>query len=917
MTASLPAPCLPLDSPQADLETAGGKARNLSILARAGMPVPQGFFLPTGVYRAFVRENGLEARIQTALEGLDDPARLEAASQRIRAAFRRAGFPSGLSAPLEAAWRWLGAPPVAVRSSATTEDLPDLSFAGQQDTYLNVIGLEALQQAVVDCWASLWSGRAIGYRARNGIPHRQAALAVVVQRMVPAQASGVLFTANPLTGKRDESVIDATLGLGEALVSGQVEPDQYIVRTGAETPVIARKTLGGKAVVITAAEGGGVRLAEGAHAGRQALPDERILALTRLGQRIQALYGAPQDIEWALDAAGGLHILQSRPITSLYPLPENLPPAPPRALLGFHLVQGVHEPFSPLGQDVIITLLLGTARLAGRQPDPQEQTMLYSAGERLWLNISGILRHPLLRERYPRGFSRIDPSAARLARALLNDPRFAARSVRLRARAAFSLGRFAGRFLFRLLGALARPQAARARLHKLLRRRAAAIRRAASPSETDAWETLRRVLVLFPALESLFPDVVLPEALPVIMGGLMPYFGLVQALARQAAENRRDPALEQLPLHISRGLPHNVTTEMDLALWQAARRAQGDAASRAALEDRSPEALAAAWRRGALPKTLQSAVDDFLDRYGMRGLGEIDIARPRWRDDPRHVFQTLGSYLRIEAGQAPDAVFARGAQQAAAAERELAAALRSLPLGALRARLLRFAVSRYRALAGMREAPKFYIIQALGALRASLWRGAVHLAQAGALERPEDIFLLRRAELERCVAERAIPADLRARIRQRRRVQAREMRRRRLPRILLSDGTALYDAPPPAASGDPGHILRGDPVSPGAVEGPVRVVFDPHETQVQPGEILVCPGTDPAWTPLFLSAGGLVMEVGGMMTHGSVVAREYGIPAVVGVRQATRRLRTGQRVRVDGSTGQITVLEEAFNARRP
>ncbi len=310
---------------------------------------------------------------------------------------------------------------------------------------------------------------------------------------------------------------------------------------------------------------------------------------------------------------------------------------------------------------------------------------------------------------------------------------------------------------------------------------------------------------------------------------------------------------------------------------------------------------------------MRAALEPFLERYGARGVGEIDIGRPRWEEDPRQVFRTLQGYLAItDPDQAPDAVFARGAQQAEVALERLEAAVRRLPGGRWRARLVRWAATRYRALGGTREAPKFAAVRLLGRVRRAFLTVARQLHARGELEQPEDIFYLRLEELARCAAARRVLPEARAAIRQRRAAAEREARRQRLPRVLLSDGTAFYEAPPeaPAEAADEAHILRGDPVSPGVAEGAVRVVFDPHAADLQPGEILVCRGTDPAWTPLFLVAGGLVMEVGGMMTHGAVVAREYGIPAVVGVHRVTERLRTGQRVRVDGLRGVVTVLSK-------
>ncbi|RLT33583.1 MAG: phosphoenolpyruvate synthase, partial [Chloroflexi bacterium] len=357
--------CLPLNAPGATLASTGGKGLNLTKLAQAGFPVPGGFIVTTGGYDAFVNDAGLAGWMADEVAAIDarDPESLNALSDRIRARFRESAMPPALADTIRAAYAALGKPKVAVRSSATAEDLPDFSFAGQQDTFLNVLGDDALLGAVRECWSSLWTARAIGYRARNGIDQSAVSLAVVVQAMVQSDTSGVLFTANPLTGRRTETVVDAIYGLGEALVSGQVEPDHYIVETA--TGRIVAKLLGAKATVIRGAEGGGT-LTQSADAGsQQALSDDEIRQVTALGKRVTDFYGSPQDIEWGY-ADGQLYLLQSRAITSLFPVPE-LPadenPDDLRVFFSFGAVQGMLDPMTPLGRDVIKAIFIGGGTL--------------------------------------------------------------------------------------------------------------------------------------------------------------------------------------------------------------------------------------------------------------------------------------------------------------------------------------------------------------------------------------------------------------------------------------------------------------------------------------------------------------------------------------------------------------------------
>ncbi len=910
VSLKLPAPfLLPLDSPAATLAVAGGKAANLARLFRAGFPVPGGFIITTAAYEAFVAANELEPAIQTALATCvaDDPAALEAASATIRSRFVAATLPAKLSAALRAAYLNLeiASVAVAVRSSATAEDLPGFSFAGQQDTFLNVVGEEELLRAVVDCWSSLWTGRAIGYRSRNGISHNNIGLAVVVQAMIQSEAAGVLFTANPVTGKRTESVIDATLGLGEALVAGQVEPDHYVVDAAGQ---IASKTLGAKALAVRGQAGGGtVAQAEDA-ATCQAVPDAAIVELAGLGRQVEALLGAEQDIEWAW-ADGKVWLLQARPITSLYPLPPAASVAPSlRVYFSFGALQGFLTPITPLGRDMLYDAIAAVIAQFTRPGAGAPHTApLHTAGERLFIDLTTAMRHSQFR-RLTRAIPPVvEPGSAAVLVPLWDDPALAADGRRL----SFTTMRrliplllpVARRFAANLLS----PDRGRQRVQQRIEEVLAAFTahaQAADVSQKSLATTypengahLARVLTLFDQMVTDLPGMILPYLLPVFAPG-MATLNLLDHLAATT------PGGSDTALEITRGMPHNVTTEMDLALWQTAQTIRRDPAAAAAFTGTDAAALAADCLAGRLPPTAQAAIGDFLARYGMRGVGEIDIGRPRWREDPAPVLQAVSSYLRInDPDRAPDAVFRRGAAASQAALARLTADLRRTRGGWLKARLARWAARRVRALAGLRETPKFTIIRFFGILRQGLLACGQELAAAGLLTQADDIFFLRMAEL-RTLAVQPSSTDWRGLVAERRATFALEERRKQVPRILLSDGRAFYEGVGgPAADG-----LVGSPVSPGMVEGPVRVVLDPRGAQLAPGDILVCPGTDPSWTPLFLAAGGLVMEVGGLMTHGAVVAREYGIPAVVGVSHATTRLVTGQRVRVDGSTGQIVIL---------
>jgi rifampicin phosphotransferase len=904
---------LSFQSEGAVLLVVGGKGANLARLARAGFPVPNGFLVTTAAYQAFLEANHLHQRLADALPDPlpTDNTALEDVSTQIQALFTGGEIPSSLVRELTNAYTQLGQPPAAVRSSATAEDLPDMSFAGQQDTYLNVVGVEALLRAVVNCWASLWTARAIGYRARNHVPQAGISLAVVVQTMVESQASGVLFTANPVSGLRTETVIDATLGLGEALVSGQVEPDHYVVQTS--TDQISAKTLGAKAIAVRSQAGGGTAIVQEDAGQRQALPDETIRELARIGQRVAALYGAPQDIEWAW-ANGQLYLLQSRAVTSLFPVPQDTSPDPLKVLLSFGAVQGMLAPVTPLGASILAEIFAVGSRLFGIQVTSTTQTVLLNAGERLWINITPLLHNSRGRAVLPFALAMVEPTVGQAVQSIRDDPRLQPGKAGISLRAAAQIARFtiplAGNLLLNLLAPEARRKAIIRRGERVL----ALMDQSCGAIQGDPDRRLNVLVDIFQDLSSRY----LPGTFLMFVSGVasgMASLNWVNALAKSLEIGGQDPAQlhwQDLVLEISRGVPNNPTTDMDLALWRVAETIREDPSSLDTFRKSSSFELEDRFRAASLPAVAQRSLADFLDRYGGRGLGEIDAGRPRWREEPNHVIDLVSGYLHIASGdQTPDAVYARSIASAAAAVDRLSTALRQTRGGWIKARLARFAASRARALLGLRESPKFFAVRMIAVFRRYLLEIGADYTQSGELDRPDDLVYFSLPELKAFSNDRgndAARAAWRDLIARRRDAYRRELLRRQIPRLLLSDGRAFYEGM--HASADSDEMLNGSPVSPGSVAGRVRVVLDPRRAELQPGEILVCPGTDPSWTPLFLTAAGLVMEVGGMMTHGAVVAREYGIPAIVGVDQATQRLHTGQLIRIDGSTGQIALVEE-------
>ncbi|MFP3461825.1 PEP/pyruvate-binding domain-containing protein [Arthrobacter globiformis] len=897
------------------LPQVGGKAANLGELLAAGLPVPDGFCLTTEAYVQAVEPLGLgEVHIALQDTPADDLESLAGLAARARSLITSAELPTAIAGEILTAYRALDGVPVAVRSSATAEDLPFASFAGQQDTYLNVIDAVALLDAVRKCWASLWTDRAVAYRASRNIDPATVALAVVVQRMVNAEAAGVMFTANPVTGRRREAVIDASPGLGEAVVSGAVNPDHFVVDTG--SGAILQRRLGDKRTAVRPLSGGGTEFVEQSADGQACLTDAQIRELAALGSKAEAHYGAPQDTEWALDGAGKVWLTQSRPITTLYPLPEKAllaeknrerrsPKGELRVYLCFSLAQGLTRPLTPMGLAALRQVGSSVAAAAGFDvPDPRSGPPPYvEAGQRIFIDLTAAARSTVGRRIIPNVFDVMEARSAKVLRSVFDDPRLS-----ITRRTPWDLLRHVVPIAARArvpeaaVRALLRPEAALKRLNRFTTEFNATLElpRGASPrARLDHAEgILSRV---FPNLPAVLPLAGLGFAMLSLAGKLLgagKLFG--SGSGDDAAGEGSAGAKRNIDLQpVLRGLPNNVTTEMDLELWRVATEIKSDAEAVAVLTGNHPTVLAQRFAAGDLPAAAQTGLAEFLARYGHRAVAEIDVGMPRWRDDPTHILGVLANYLRLEDPErAPDRQFSKAATEADAQIERLVA--EATARGRLRGMAARAALRRARLFAGLRELPKFQIVLALAEVRKQLAEVGTVLAEQERIARAEDIFFLDFAEASRALDG----ADMQDLVAQRQGAYYLELERRHIPRMLLSDGTEPETLLTAVGSADAG-ALSGSPASAGTVTAPARVILDPVGAHLEPGEILVAPSTDPGWTPLFLTAGGLVMEMGGPNSHGAVVAREYGIPAVVGVADATSLLRTGQEVTVDGGAGTV------------
>jgi pyruvate,water dikinase len=851
---------------RAAIDIVGGKGAHLGALSHVdGILVPAGFCVTTDAFMRVIAEApALDGQLdQLSLLKADERESIRSLSAHIRQVIEGLSIPDDIaSAIIDAIVRLGDESAYAVRSSATAEDLPTASFAGQQDTYLNVIGSKAVLEHVSKCWASLFTERAVTYRLRNGFDHRNIRMAVVVQKMVFPKSSGIMFTADPVTGNRKVVSIDASFGLGEALVSGLVNADVYKVRGGA----IVDKSIAAKTFAIDAVSGGGTRehSIELEKQQQPSLTDVQAIQLAQIGRKIESHFGSPQDIEWCL-VDDEFHVVQSRPITTLFPIPETTDNKN-HVYLSVGHQQMMTDPMKPLGLAFWqMTTPRPMGEAAGRLFVDVTQAMAVPASRASMLDVMG-KSDPLMRDALQGVIDRGDfiqplteegpvwtaPSSGGGA-PVETDPAIVTAMI---ARSQESIDE---------LRKTIEPMSGSALLDFI---------------QEDIKE-LRRVQF----------D---PRGLQVIMAGMEAAWWLNEKLQVWLGEKNPADTLTQ-------SVPNNVTSEMGLALLDVADVIRPHPAVVEFLEGAEPGFM------DELPhlaggQQSRDAIQHWLDRYGMRGVGEIDITRPRWSERPTMLLPLILSNVRnFEAG-AGERRFEQGRQEALEKERDILSRLRALPDGEEKADETKRMIDRVRTFAGYREYPKYGMVSRYFVYKQALMKEAERLVKAGVIRDKEDIFYLRYDELKDVARTGMVNDDL---IRERREAY-KSYQALRPPRVLTSDGELLSGAY--RREDVPAGALPGTPVSAGLVEGRARVIPSIEGANLEPGDILVTAYTDPSWTPLFVAIDGLVTEVGGLMTHGAVIAREYGLPAVVGVEHATRLIRDGQRIRVHGTEGYVEIL---------
>ncbi|TNP14825.1 phosphoenolpyruvate synthase [Bacillus tropicus] len=853
------------------LSLVGGKGLNLGELSNIqGIQVPEGFCVTTVGYEKAIEQN---EELQTLLQQLtklkrEDRAQIGEMSKEIREVIMAVQIPSDV---VEAVAHYLSRfgneHAYAVRSSATAEDLPYASFAGQQDTYLNIIGKEAILQHVRKCWASLFTERAVMYRMQNGFEHNQVSICVVVQKMVFPEASGIMFTADPITASRKILSIDASFGLGEALVSGLVSADNYKVKEGK----IVDKVISTKKVAIYALKVGGTETKQinSAQQKIQTLSEQQILQLAQIGRQIEAYFGCPQDIEWCL-VDNTFYIVQSRPITTLYPIPEEND-GENHVYISVGHQQMMTDAMKPLG----LSFFLLTTNAPMRK-----------AGGRLFVDATQRLASPASRDYLINTLGKSDPLIRDALTTVVERDNFITLLPDDEKQKSVGKG---------VPPVSTQPEIENdpAIVTELIQNSEASLEELKENMQLKSGvDVLDFILEDIQQLKKVLFN---PQSIAVIMAGMNASTWINEKMEQWLGEkNAAD--------NLSQSVQNNITSEMGLALMEVADVIRPYEEVIAYLQHVENDSFLDELVQFKGGEKAREAIDAFLNKYGMRCSGEIDITKTRWSEKPTTIIPMILNNIRDFEYGASKRKFEEGLQEALKKEEELVDRLQQLPDGQQKVEETKRMIRNIRNFIGYREYPKYGMINRYFIYKQALLKEAEQLVQSGVIHEVDDIYYLTFEELHEVVRTKKLNYDLI----HKQKNDYKLYEKLTPPRIMTSDGeiiTGKYKR-----ENLPVDAIAGLPVSSGLVEGRARVILNMEDANLEEGDILVTAFTDPGWTPLFVSIKGLVTEVGGLMTHGAVIAREYGLPAVVGVENATKLIKDGQRIRVHGTEGYIEVL---------
>ncbi|MED0961018.1 phosphoenolpyruvate synthase [Bacillus paramycoides] len=849
----------------------GGKGLNLGELSNIqGIQVPEGFCVTTVGYEKAIEKN---EELQTLLQQLtklkmEERAQIGEISKKIRKTIMAVEITSDVEkAVTHYLSRFGDEYAYAVRSSATAEDLPYASFAGQQDTYLNIIGKEAILQHVRKCWASLFTDRAVIYRMQNGFEHSQVSICVVVQRMVFPQASGIVFTADPITSNRKVLSIDASFGLGEALVSGLVSADNYKVKEGK----IVDKMIATKKLAIYALKEGGTetKQIDPTQQKIQTLTEQQILQLAQIGRQIEAYFGCPQDIEWCL-VDDTFYIVQSRPITTLYPIPE-ANDQENHVYVSVGHQQMMTDPLKPLGMSLFQLTSFGPR---------------FQAGGRLFVDVTQRLASPASRESLLNTIGESEPLIKDALTTVIERDDF----IKL----------LPDDEKEKRLGKSVPPASSQPQIENnpaivtdLIKNSQASIEELKENIQTKSGlDVLDFILEDIQQLKKILFH---PQSMAVIMAGMNASSWMNEKMKQWLGEKSVADTLSQ-------SVQNNITSEMGLALLDVAdviRPYPEVIEYLQYVEDDSFLDELVQFKGG---EKARDAIYAFLNKYGMRCSGEIDITKTRWSEKPTTIIPMILNNIRdFEAG-ASKRKFEEGLQEALKKQEELLDRLQHVPDGEQKVEETKQMISNIRNFIGYREYPKYGMINRYFIYKQALLKEAEQLVQNSVIDEIEDIYYLTFEELHEVVRTNKLDYE----VINKRKNEYKLYEKLTPPRVITSDGEIIIGKY--KRENLPAEAIVGLPVSSGVIEGRARVILNMEDANLEDGDILVTSFTDPGWTPLFVSIKGLVTEVGGLMTHGAVIAREYGLPAVVGVEHATKLIKDGQRIRVHGTEGYIEIL---------
>ena len=852
----------------------GGKGANLGELSRIkGIRVPEGFCVTTEAYKKITENN------QELNSLLDELTRLKAEereniseiSAKIRMAIERIPISKDIAEEIAGYLTKFGEKDAfAVRSSATAEDLPTASFAGQQDTYLNIIGKEAILKHISKCWASLFTDRAVIYRMQNGFDHHKVHLSVVVQKMVFPQAAGILFTADPVTSNRKVLSIDASFGLGEAMVSGLVNADIYKVCNGK----VIDKKISTKKLAIYALKDGGTKEQEiePERQNRQALTDEQILQLERMGRKIEEHFGSPQDIEWCL-VDDTFYIVQSRPITTLYPIPE-ANDQENHVYVSVGHQQMMTDAMKPLG----LSFWLLTTPASMR-----------TAGGRLFVDVAPMLASPAGRETLVNVLGKSDPLIKDALTTIIERGDF------IKSLPDDKKEQGPGKSNKRVSPAdyQTLKEYDPAIVSDLIRSNQTSIEALKQNIQTKSGsELFDFILEDIQQLKKTNSD---PQSFGVIMTAMNASSWINEKMKEWLGEKNVADTLSQ-------SAPNNITSEMGLELLDVADVIRPFPEVIEYLQQVKDDNFLDELEKLDGGKETRDAIEAYLNKYGMRCAGEIDITKTRWSENPTTLVPMILSHIKNFEPGASNRKFEQGRQEALKKEQELLDRLKQLPDGEQKAKETKRMIDLVRNFAGYREYPKYGMVSRYFVYKQALLKEAEQLVQANVIHEKEDIYYLTFEELREVVRTNKLDYQIISK----RKDEYKLYEKLTPPRVITSDGEII--AGEYKRENLPAEAIVGLAVSSGVIEGRARVILNMEDADIEDGDILVTSFTDPSWTPLFVSIKGLVTEVGGLMTHGAVIAREYGLPAVVGVENATKLIKDGQRIRVNGTDGYVEIL---------